>query len=464
MDDRIKKTKEESDTINVRYYWAIGIYIFVLVLLTINYSIRSTIFVGIVIGSIFPFISFLYLYKNYISEKKEIPSNKLRQMSILSWLLPAFFLHIIIIFGFSITLSTPTSSGFKGSFYTSFYEYGKLFERFSEKGLDIIEKEPKEFKNYVTYYGSFFREGKRKKRETRLQRLLIKWFPEEKEDNSKSKDASISKKKDASSDSDKTQRSTSKNDKEYTDSLKKFSEISARISRIPFFLAITFGFLGALIFCLRDAISRYGNVDLYPKVYIFYIIRFIISASLAVALSSFIMVEFPVILAPFIFFGIGYFPERAIKYIDNKMTNYFGIKTTEYKLIPLTDIQGLTPEKTLRLREVGIEDVQHLALADIDFLEKNLPYNKELLCDWIAQSILYLQFPENIEFLRKMGIRNILQLKDFDPESPQVKKQIEDKSLGEKELKQIEYLKYIVSLPHITDRLSKLMDNEAGCP
>lgn len=461
MDATQQKGDNKSDTLHARYYWVISCYVFALLLMIFNYSIRSTVFVGIVLGSIFPFISFLYLHKNYISEKKKIPPDKIQGISVLGWALPAFFLHVIIIFGFNITISGPMDSGFKRSLYSSFYKYSKIFEKFTEQEnnvtnvTEISSENLKKLNNYVALYASFFEERKREKRQTRVEQFLS-WMSDSKEEKSRNDNTSTLDDKEASGSPDDTQGLPSK--EESIELIQQISNISERIGRIPFFIAITFGFLGALIFCLSDAINRYNNIDLYPKVYIFYIIRFIISASLAVALSSFIMTEFPVMLVPIIFFGIGYFPERAIKYIDDKMTQYFGMKSTEYKPIPLSLIQGLSPEKGLRLREIGIEDVQHLALADIAFLEKNLPYNPEMLCDWIAQSVLYLQFPDYVDLLRKMGIRTILQLRDFELDSPQVQKQIVNQNISKRDLDGIEYLKYMVSLPHFNDRICRLMD------
>ena len=73
-------------------------------MMILNDSIRSTAFTGIVLESIFPFISFLYLHKNYISEKEKIPPDKIQEIRILGWALPPFFLHVIIMFGFNIVI------------------------------------------------------------------------------------------------------------------------------------------------------------------------------------------------------------------------------------------------------------------------------------------------------------------------------------------------------------------------
>ena len=454
MNESQQQPTEKSDRLKVRYMLALGFYIFVMAVLTFNFSLRSTVFIGIVVGSIFPFITFLYVHKNYITRLETKSGKENQKFSMLSWVLPALFLHLIIIFGFNITISGPINKGFKSSLYSSFYKYSKIFEKFSESDLDSLEKDRDKLKHYVVFYGSFFEEQKKEKKQTRFEQLL-QWFKGAGGEKSTGESALDTKNAEAVRNGIEA-KGAQEADEEYLELIKRLSSVSERIGRIPFYVAITFGFLGALIFCFSDTINRYNNVDLYPKVYVFYIIRFIIACSLAVALSSFIMTDFSVILAPFIFFGIGYFPERAIKYMDDKMTQYLGIESSEYEPMPLTLVQGLSPEKAFRLREIGIVDVQHLAMADIEFLEKNLPYNRELLCDWMAQSILYLQFPNHVELLRKLGIRTILQLKELDLSSPPVQKQVEHQNIEKKELEQIEYLKYVVSLPHINNRICKL--------
>jgi hypothetical protein len=192
--------------------------------------------------------------------------------------------------------------------------------------------------------------------------------------------------------------------------LQKFAQMSIAINAIPFYLAISFGFLGALIFSLQNLMIRYNTVDLYPKNFIFYSIRFVVATSLCVALANPVIEEFPVIMAVPIFFLIGFFPERAIKFLDQKMTEYLGFKT--YEPWPLSLVQGMSGEKAFRLREIGIEDVQHLAVADIGYMKNNLPYSLDMLCDWIGQSLLILYFGEQIENLRSIGVRTILDLRE----------------------------------------------------
>jgi hypothetical protein len=159
-----------------------------------------------------------------------------------------------------------------------------------------------------------------------------------------------------------------------------------------------------------------------------------------------------------IFFVLGYFPQRAINYLDDKMTKYLGIKKGKYEPIPLALIQGLTEEKALRLYEIGIEDVQNLAVADVNKLRNNLPFGEAMLCDWICQGILVLYFPEHIEKLRHLGVRTVLDLKECVLNIADEKLDRCAQILGF-ELDQLQYIKKVLSLDHMQTRMKELQ----GC-
>ena len=65
----------------------------------------------------------------------------------------------------------------------------------------------------------------------------------------------------------------------------------------------------------------------------------------------------------------------------------------------------------MRLSEVGIDNAQNLAEANIIELLLKTPFNPAQLIDWIAQAKLYLYFRTNIEVLREAGIRTVFDLK-----------------------------------------------------
>jgi hypothetical protein len=235
--------------------------------------------------------------------------------------------------------------------------------------------------------------------------------------------------------------------------VQKFAQMSTTINAIPFYLALTFGFLGALIFSLGDLVVRFNMVDLYPKNFVFYSIRFVVAASLCATLANFFMEEFPIIMAMPIFFLIGYFPERAIKYLDQKMTEYLGFKT--YEPFPLSVIQGMSGEKALRLREIGIEDVQHLAVANVQEMKNNLPYSQDMLCDWVAQSLLILYFGKQIEALRNVGVRTILDLQGCLLEAPEDEVIKCAKDIGVSEM-QLRHVAKILAANPMRTRISEL--------
>ncbi len=192
-------------------------------------------------------------------------------------------------------------------------------------------------------------------------------------------------------------------------------------------------------------------------------IRIIISASISLILSFSIMDDWPVIFSAMFFFFIGYFPERAITYCDEKITKFLGIKTTEYKPVALTTIQGLSNEKAMRLRDIGIEDVQNLTTVDIDKIVKDTPFSKENLRDWIGQGILILHVPKQFEELRHVGIRTIMDLDkcilNTEPldSTEQQKIQKYSEKFGMK-CEHLENLRSILSTDHLRNRITQLND------
>ena len=388
-----------------------------------DYKNLEGIVTGIIIGSFFPFISFRYFYLNYLGDNQE-------SQSLLGWIGPALLLHVIIIFGFLITISmVPHKNQYTSSMFTGFYEYGKIYKSFQEKESQILknpgvifiedsqETGPElNFTNFMVFYGAYFTESK-----------------------------------------DLTPPISSK------DRSEAYTELAHRINYIPAAISLTFGFLGALIFCLMDALVRMNRSDLYPKTYISYNIRIIISASISLILSFSIMDDWPVIFSAMFFFFIGYFPERAITYCDEKITKFLGIKTTDYKPVALTTIQGLSNEKAMRLRDIGIEDVQNLTTVNIDKIVKDTPFSKENLRDWIGQGILILHVPKQFEELRHVGIRTIMDLDKciLNTEQLDSTEQQKIQKYSEKfgmKCEHLENLRSILSSDHLKNRITQLDD------
>jgi hypothetical protein len=179
------------------------------------------------------------------------------------------------------------------------------------------------------------------------------------------------------------------------------------IYSIPFFIAIAFSFLGALVYALKDATYRLHTSDLYAKTFISYLIRFVFSLSLSIAIAYFLMNNWWINAAPVIFLLIGFFPQRALQYMEEKAMTLLRLQKEEKEDIPLSRIQGMTDYKIYRFREIGVGDVQNLAKVDLSYLKQNLSYNCRLLCDFVSQAILVIHLGAHLEVLRGFGVRDV---------------------------------------------------------
>ncbi len=318
--------------------------------------------VGLIIGSLFPIISLLYYNRQYLSQPTASAP------SLTPWLFPGIMIHIIVILGFWIAIEKPpfAETEPRRSAFANYVELGQIYESFTEKyqKLSADGLDESEMTALTAEFGAFFAE------ET---------GPANGEPASTAKS--------------------------------RLAALSAKISKIPFYIAFAFAFVGTLIFCLTDAIQRYNTIDLYPKTYIAFIVRFLVACAIGGVLSNYLFNKFELPFLALLFFGVGYFPDRAITFIDQKMSQLLGTRARKkVEPIPLELIQGISDYKAFRLREVGIEDVQNLSFVDVVDLEKKVPFSKGLLSDWVLQSMLIAYFPDDVEALRSKGIRTMADL------------------------------------------------------
>jgi hypothetical protein len=413
---RMPRGQKAKFRISYCLYFAAIIALFVLTLkdnALHGYNLKT----GLVIGSLFPIMTLLYYYQHYLGN----PNSNNRNLG--RWLFPSIFIQIITIFGFMIVLNSPAHHGYQSQMFTGFYEYGKVFQSYNAVEKELL----KNFDNYM---------GKSEELKIKMQQIMDFYLPFFNEDGLRKSDALIP--------ADREEKT-----------LPEFKKLTRSINAIPFQIAFAYGFLGALIFSLRDGIKRFNNVDMYPKIYVFYAVRFIFSCSLSAALAYFVFDKWMIALGPIVFFTIGYFPERVITFLDDKMNKYLGIRKAAHTPILLSLVQGLSAEKALKLREIGIEDVQNLAVANVDKLRNNLPFNKAMLCDWIAQSILILYFVDDIEKLRKSGVRTILDLEECALISEDDECQVCAGIIGIKPVK-LQYVRKILRLEYMRTRMEEL--------
>jgi hypothetical protein len=114
---------------------------------------------------------------------------------------------------------------------------------------------------------------------------------------------------------------------------------------------------------------------------------------------------------PVIAFLCGIFPDQALNYIKGK-TKIFGSNSDgRADDLALDMIEGISMFHRQRLSEVGIDNAQNLAEANLVELPVRTPFKPPVLIDWMAQAKLYVVFKSDISKLREIGIRTALDLR-----------------------------------------------------
>lgn len=187
------------------------------------------------------------------------------------------------------------------------------------------------------------------------------------------------------------------------------------IHKVPFLIAFSFGFLGSLIYSLFDIARRFYTADLLPKSLVGYVARFLISASVCVVVAYGMIAIEPdktYFAFPLLFFFIGAFPERGLQWISSIAHKMLG-QAEEKKPLSLANIDGMTDYMVYRFKEIGIEDIEHLAFADLNHLRKYLGFSERLLCDFVSQALLMIMAGSLYKELKdKYGIRDVVSFKE----------------------------------------------------
>lgn len=348
---------------------------------------------GLIIGGIYVCISLYYFYEHLLSpyvkesrtiEGKEIFSRKGSIITIISpniyswmiqWIVPALLIQVFVIFGFFLTIQKSQDKPvLTGSTYSSSAIQGSIYRR-----LQSISNTPATSFNDEKIEEMF-------KRARFIETEFSGYFDNTNFYNGEGKERYIT---------------------------KITKDLEVPINTIPYKIAITFGFLGTLIYTLTNIVSRLNSHDLYPYALINYLVRFIFAPTICVVLAYLVMDNFPVFLTPVIFFFIGYFPQRALQYIEEKARDVLSLPKEETgQAIPLSMIQGMTDYIIYRFKEIGISDAQTLAYSDLPTLKNNLGYSDRQICDFVAQALLLIYLKDDFGKLQLFGIRTIINFKD----------------------------------------------------
>lgn len=177
---------------------------------------------------------------------------------------------------------------------------------------------------------------------------------------------------------------------------------------------LTMAFVGAFVWSTQNVIRRLITGDLSPSTYYSAGLRMIFASLLSLMLSFFLEVfptaEYTKEALPVMAFLTGMLPDNALIYLRERFRIFSENSNDRSHDLPLQMIEGINMFHKVRLGEVGIDNAQNLAEANVIELFLKTPFNPSQLVDWVAQAKLYVYFKEDIEKLRRIGIRTIFDL------------------------------------------------------
>jgi len=178
---------------------------------------------------------------------------------------------------------------------------------------------------------------------------------------------------------------------------------------------VAWSLLGGFLNGAQYIYRRFATVDLTPGNFYSVGIRMVMACVISLMLSYFItsangMPEHMILAVAFI---TGMFPEKGFKLLTSKVSAIFPTKDEgEAENMPLKAIEGVSYFHELRLKEVGIDNVQNLANFDFLLLTIKTPFPLRLLVDWVSQAKLIVEFRNETSSLQKAGIRSALDYLD----------------------------------------------------
>ncbi len=175
---------------------------------------------------------------------------------------------------------------------------------------------------------------------------------------------------------------------------------------------LAYTFLGAFIWSATNIIRRLIAYDLSPSVYYSAGIRIILASAIALTFSFLLGEQGGALLGiksslPFIAFFTGMFPERVFDYLIRTYQKFVNPNELNDEQLSLYRIEGISMAHKERLEEIGIDNAQNLATTSLTKLCMITPFPSRQLLDWIGQAKLLCYLKEDIEQLRKIGIRSV---------------------------------------------------------
>jgi hypothetical protein len=180
--------------------------------------------------------------------------------------------------------------------------------------------------------------------------------------------------------------------------------------------ALRFAFFGSYVFVIEILIRRYFQDDLKTSAYLTCAERILTAALFVTAIHQ--VWPWDAGQEAAFAFLVGVFPMVGVRALQSLVSLPLRplLKNLDKKY-PLSEIDGLNIWYESRLLELGIEDMQNLATANIVdvMLRTRVPVGR--LVDWIDQAILNLRVKDgegdsDRAALRRLGIRTATDLED----------------------------------------------------
>lgn len=114
-----------------------------------------------------------------------------------------------------------------------------------------------------------------------------------------------------------------------------------------------------------------------------------------------------------VLFFAGFAPRRVISAVEGAAIELLKLGPTtvvKNRVIPLSQIRGITPQIEERLGEEGICDVNSLASAEPVRLVRNTSFDMRQILTWIDEAILIVTLPRSWEALEEAGITGAIDL------------------------------------------------------
>ena len=199
----------------------------------------------------------------------------------------------------------------------------------------------------------------------------------------------------------------------------------AELQRWQSMVVLTMAFLGAYIWSCSNIIRRLVAGDLAPLEYFNTTLRMILAPLLSLMVSFLFQAGGAPRVAmqslPVIAFMTGMLPGVVLAYLEEQVRRLLKLSKHGAPELPLTMIEGLNRFHAVRLGEVGVDNAQNLAEANLIGLVLKTPFSGNQLIDWIAQAKLFVYVKEAIEPLRRNGVRSAFDLAELAKDEARIR-------------------------------------------